>query len=56
MTDTTETRKAPGGTNYQLAPGQDPKADVVTLTGARGEPGLAVPREEWQSWPTVDPE
>lgn len=46
-----ETRVAPGGEAYQLAPGQDPEHDVVTLVGAYGGPGKAVPSEEWASWP-----
>lgn len=48
-----ETRRADNGTDYQLAPGQDPTASVVTLIGARGEPGLAIKRKEWESWKTV---
>jgi hypothetical protein len=49
--ETPETRIAPGGRAYQLAPGQDPEHEVVTLVGANGEPGLAIPGEEWKSWP-----
>lgn len=53
MTDeeTPETRIAPGGIAYQLAPGQDPDHEVVTIVGANGEAGHAIPQEEWTSWP-----
>lgn len=52
--DQPETRRDPNGGGYQLAPGQEPDDDVVTVVGAKGEPGKAVPRKEWESWPATE--
>jgi hypothetical protein len=52
-----EARIAPDGSGVFFAAPEnpvDPDPDTVTLVGWSGEPGLAIPREEWDTWEAMD--